>query len=77
MALPSSGALSLSQIQTEFGGSNPISLSEYYGAASGIPSSGAIDINSFYGKSNAIFITASGGTITNDGDYKVRLQLTL
>jgi hypothetical protein len=30
MALPSSGALSFSAIQTEFSGVNPISLSEYY-----------------------------------------------
>ncbi len=30
MALSSSGSISLSQIQTEFGGSNPISMSEYY-----------------------------------------------
>ena len=30
MTLPSSGTLSLSQIQTEFTGSNPISMSEYY-----------------------------------------------
>jgi hypothetical protein len=30
MTLPASGALSFSNIQTEFGGSNPISLSEYY-----------------------------------------------
>ena len=30
MALSSSGSISLSQIQAEFGGSSPISLSEYY-----------------------------------------------
>ena len=30
MALPTTGPISLGQIQTEFGGSNPISLSEYY-----------------------------------------------
>ena len=30
MTLPSSGTLSLSQIQTEFTGSTPISMSEYY-----------------------------------------------
>ena len=30
MALSSSGSISLSQIQTEYGGSNPISMSEYY-----------------------------------------------
>lgn len=30
MTLPSSGAISFSNLQTEFGGSHPISLSEYY-----------------------------------------------
>lgn len=53
MALQSSGAISLSQIAAEFGGSTPHSLSEYYGAAAGVPSSGAIDFADFYG-------TASG-----------------
>ena len=31
MALPSSGAISLQDIQNEFGGSNPIGINEYYG----------------------------------------------
>lgn len=53
MALQSSGAISLSEIAAEFGGSTPHSLSEYYDAASGVPSSGAIDFSDFYG-------TASG-----------------
>lgn len=30
MALQTSGAISLSELQTEFGGTNPISISEYY-----------------------------------------------
>ena len=30
MAISSSGSVSFSQIQSEWGGSNPISLSEYY-----------------------------------------------
>ena len=51
MALQSSGAISLQDIQNEFGGSHPISLSEYYGVASGIPSSGQISMNQFYGAS--------------------------
>ena len=34
MPLQSSGAISLNDIQTEFGGSNPISLSEYYAGGS-------------------------------------------
>ena len=61
MALPSSGSLSLSQIQGEWGGSNPISLSEYYLGSlptgrtnyGTIPSSGAIDIGDFYGTNAA------------------------
>jgi hypothetical protein len=60
MVLQSSGAISLFNIQTEFGGSNPISISEYYGAASGIPSSGTITFNNFYGKS----APSSGGPPT-------------
>lgn len=61
MALQSSGPISLSQIQSEFGGSNPISLSEYYrgGANVGswvtsVPSSGAISMSNFYGTSQYI-----------------------
>lgn len=56
MALPSSGSISLANIQTEFGGSNPISLSEYYrGGAyvtannTGVPASGVIQLDDFYG----------------------------
>ena len=30
MAIPASGSVSLSQIQTEWGGSAPTSISEYY-----------------------------------------------
>lgn len=43
--------MTFTDIQTEFGGTNPISLDEYYSAASGIPSSGQISMNQFYGKS--------------------------
>ena len=52
MALQNSGAISLSDIATEFGGSTPHSLSEYYAAASGVPASGEIALDDFYGKSN-------------------------
>lgn len=56
MALQGSGAISLAQIQAEFGGSNPISMSEYYrgGAYVGssntnVPTSGGIAMSQFYG----------------------------
>jgi len=59
MVLQSTGAISLANIQTEFGGANPIGLNEYYlnGAnttgtgAVGIPTSGQISLSQFYGKS--------------------------
>ena len=72
MTLQSSGAISLANVQTEFGGSNPISISEYYGVASGVPTSGTISLSNFYGKSSiipfsylgskVIKVFASGGT---------------
>jgi len=39
MAIPSSGTVSLTTIQTEYGGSNPISLSEYYRGGTYVPNS--------------------------------------
>tara|TARA_Y100000004_G_C8952438_1_gene429211 strand:+ start:197 stop:790 length:594 start_codon:yes stop_codon:yes gene_type:complete len=51
MALPSSGQISLNDIATEFGGSAPHALSEYYGDGNA-PASGEIQIAAdFYGTS--------------------------
>jgi len=65
MPLQSTGAISFENIQTEFGGANPIGIDEYYlngiyatgTGAAGIPTSGIISLNNFYGKSKVI----SGG----------------
>ena len=74
MALTSSGALSLNDIQGEWGGSNPIGMSEYYGdgdyvtdgATDGdgnaIPESGALDISDFYDTTAATVLTISSNT---------------
>ena len=53
MALQSSGPISLQDIQNEFGGTNPIGIDEYYGAAPGVPTimEGAISFDDFYGTS--------------------------
>jgi len=81
MALPTSGVLDLSDIQTEFGGSNPISLSEYYAGGSYVPSgtsgtngavptSGEIAVSDFYGTQSGITITVTEGTdniVNHDG----------
>ena len=37
MAIPSTGSIAMSAIQTEYGGSNPISMSEYYAGGSNTP----------------------------------------
>ena len=71
MTLQTSGAISLSQIQTEFGGANPIAMSEYYagganvpGGTSGVngavPASGTISVSMFYGTSDVAFSPVGG-----------------
>jgi len=81
MAVPTTNT-SLGGIQTEFGGSPPISISEYYSggplvpasapAPNGpIPASGQISIGQFRGAVKAEFVAATGGTITTSGDYKI------
>lgn len=74
MALPAPGvSLSMTQIATEFGGTVPHSLSEYYrGGANvantpinaGIPTSGAISIGNFYSSSkrSPLAVTLSSPT---------------
>lgn len=73
MTLQSSGAISLSQIQTEFGGANPISVSEYYAGGANVPSStsgvngavpasGTISLSKFYGTSDVAFSPDGGLT---------------
>ena len=84
------GTASLSDIQGAFGGSNPISLSEYYSAATGIPASGTISVDDFRGKASfpltalALFIdpgntncySGSGSTINDLSDTQTS-SLTL
>lgn len=73
MALPTSGPLTLQDVQTEFGGTNPIGLNEYYaggglvpagtsGTIGAVPSSGAISINNFYGTANVLQLVISSNT---------------
>lgn len=62
MVLQSSGAISLNDIQTEFGGTNPIGINEYYDAADGVPASGEISFDDFYGKSSVQYLRSRGLT---------------
>jgi hypothetical protein len=71
MTIKASGSpLNLLEIQNEFGGATPISLDEYYGLASGLPTSGQISINDFYGKQFLVF-----DRITSGGSWTPRKNL--
>ena len=72
MSVPNTN-VGLSSLQTEFGGSPPISISEYYagggnvppgtsGPFGSVPSSGQINMGNFRGTQNIAYITATGGT---------------
>jgi len=83
MPIPISGPISLTDIQAEFGGSNPASLSEYYkgGAyvlttdyAPNVPTSGKISLNDFYGARKTTVTTL---TFTSAGDNFFTLPATV
>jgi hypothetical protein len=79
MTTPSSGPISLLDIQTEFGGVTPIGLDEYYAGGvyviagtAGIPSSGQIAIGDFYNKSAVSYtITPAANNINESGTLSI------
>lgn len=71
-----SGTITMTDIQTEFGGANPASLSEYYAgggyvsaAVAGVPTSGTISMDDLRNKTQVYFGTLSPsiGSITEGG----------
>lgn len=86
MTLPTTN-VSFSAIQTEFGGSNPISLSEYYRGGTyvktnttmpngTIASSGAISISTFRGATQGVIaptysLTRSVGSVNEGGSFTI------
>jgi hypothetical protein len=83
MAIPLTGPISLTDIQTEFGGTNPVSLSEYYKGgtyvlatdyAPNVPSSGTISLSDFYGARKTTLTTE---TFTNPGDNFIVIPATV
>lgn len=66
--------ISLNDVQTEFGGSNPIEIVEYYAggiyvpvSVTGIPTSGQISLNDFYNKTKNIYQFTSATMSVNSG----------
>lgn len=79
MPLQTSGAISLLDIANEFGGSTPHSINEYYGVDTGVPGSGTISFNQFYGASNCVLSTTVDFTgtvgITSGTSYRPSNQV--
>jgi hypothetical protein len=73
MPTPASGPISLLDLQNEFGGSAPISFSEYYAGAGLVPGSlpissgGVISLSEFYNKVK--YIAGQSGVLTGAGYY--------
>ena len=63
--LQTSGPISLLDIQNKFGGSNPIGINEYYGVDTGVPASGTISFEDFYGTAGVdvadVLLVGGGG----------------
>ena len=77
MALPSSGTISVLQVAQMFGGSTPLSLSEYYKGGSyvlttdtapNVPTSGTISLSNFYSAEivESYVATVTAGTARNN-----------
>jgi hypothetical protein len=65
------GTISLSDVQDEFGGSHPISITEYYGCATGVPTSGTISMDDLRGISAVSDRVWSGSMSRTGGTGKV------
>ena len=85
MTLQTSGTITLSQIQSEHGGANPIGMNELYRGGSNvqnhnntdgtlnptaIPTSGTISINQFYGSSNNATVVGNNFAVMTSGTYQ-------
>ena len=72
MAVTSSGQVTINNIVTEFGGTAPHQMSEYYrngsnvpGNNTNVPTSGEIKLSNFYGAVNEIIYTVGSGNTAN------------
>jgi hypothetical protein len=76
MAIPTSKPLAMSTVQTEYGGSNPINLSEYYSLGNA-PASGEITLwADFNGTSNEVTVTSVSQKWNWYGNYNYTYEDT-
>lgn len=72
MVLQTSGPIKFSQIASEFENGAPYSISEFYGKK-GLPASGTIRVNDFYGKYNTVNINLTISSSTTNYNLKTAL----
>lgn len=77
------GTIAMTDIQTEFGGSNPIALDEYYAGGlyvpsgtTGVPSSGQISMDNLRGKTKVTNVTATLTPSTVQEESWVTITIT-
>lgn len=63
MTTPCTGLITMLDVVAEFAGNPPYMLKNYYGVASGVPTSGNITINDLRCKNNYVEIVINGGRI--------------
>lgn len=77
MAIPGSGEIAVTDLSTEFGGTAPHGMSEYYRGGglvpdsagnSAVPTSGAIALGNFYGSANIVALSLTITSNTNNYD---------
>ena len=86
MTMPASGSIVMGNLQSEFGGVSPVSMSEYYRggsyvpthpSTSGIAASGQIDMASFYSKSKIWYAYVTIAANVANYDLAAALGTTL
>ncbi len=71
MTLQSSGQITISDINTEFGNSGETQLSDYYGDEPSLPTSGEITLSDFYGLT-AVTVTVNNADQQSAGGGAIR-----
>lgn len=66
MVIPITGQVNFSNLQSEFGGTNPISMAEYYNLGPNVPASGTVSMSNFRGAYDTFTATINSNTTNLD-----------
>lgn len=66
MPIPTTGPLNFTNLQAEFGGVEPIRMTEYYRLGPNVPVSGQVSLSNFRGSYDTFFTTLTANTLNLD-----------